>query len=703
MPQRYTNTTEPVKPLEQAKKEDEEDEGSTLSERNTRLIVAELFYPMYRRFFEGTSRFNKLKEELNRANIGYPVEIYASGALGYGMIVAFLVGMALALMTLTILPFAMDPLSAFANQFAFSDHPFIQEYKNYLIMATYITVPMFVGLFAAAVGGVIATGILLYYPSYRSSRRARQIDLVLGDAIAFAYSLSVGGTNQVKIMEKLANAEDTYGEASVEFQRIVFQMRWFNTDFQTAVTHVVETTPSDELSEFLDDMLSIINSGGDMTTFLKRRHEEAQENAKRKQEEVLDTMELFGEMYTTLNLLPIGLIVVLVIMSSIGSPQTYALTLLVYGLIPLINVAYLIMVSTVKQDEVGNGKLDAGGKIAAQPVDETKINRMSVISEYLKSEYQKTFKKARRKEFQYRLVKVLRSPGKYFKQRPVLVLTFTIPLTLLTMLALVVTNLATLDPDRFIKQSYSQTVLWIYFPVLFNLIPLTIFYEWRRISRGEITDSLTDDLRKLANANETGQPVLEAMKITSEGSDSLLSDEIGIVYSKAQYGTNVSDALIEFNNRYLRPRLARTIKLVQKAQEASSNITEVLQTAAKNSRYQDEIYAERKKRLRTQIVITGVTFLIFLGVILALDVFFVSELLANTGEGGGLQQLDNTGGGQLDGNVVSLLFFHAVTVQAIFTGLASGYGRTGKIRASYKYIILYMMIALLLWGAGTAI
>uniref|UniRef100_UPI000B17AC60 hypothetical protein n=1 Tax=Gulbenkiania mobilis TaxID=397457 RepID=UPI000B17AC60 len=73
----------------------------------------------------------------------------------------------------------------------------------------------------------------------------------------------------------------------------------------------------------------------------------------------LETLELFGEMYMTLSLFPLLLIILLVIMSMLGEASEFMLYATVYALIPLVGVAFLVLVSTVKRDEPGDGYLHA--------------------------------------------------------------------------------------------------------------------------------------------------------------------------------------------------------------------------------------------------------------------------------------------------------------------------------------------------------
>lgn len=661
--------------------------------------VAELFYPTFKRLFEGKDFVNEVEDDLGKANINTPVEIYVSKALGYGAITGGTLGVIVGVVSWVVFSSLFGTF--FSPEMLPSPESQVTVIGVQVLNALqYPLLSLIIGLIGAGVGLFTAVGWAVYYPKMIKRSRRREINLLLGDALAFMYSLSVGGTNQLDVMESVANAEDTYGEVSVEFQRIVYTMKYFNTDYQTAVENVSELTPSEELEAFLSDMLSVINSGGDMTSFLETQQEMMREQGKKKQEEMLDTMEFFGEMYMSLNVLPMGLLIVLVIVSMMGSPQIVGLYAVVYAILPGLNIMFALIVSTVKKDETGNGVLDTEGNIAAKGEDETRLTEMGIIGHYAESSQTGFFDKIRSLEFRHRLKNILQSPWEFFRLRPPYVLMFTVPGTIMIMGGLVASGVAKPSVNALIHDPYFQTVLWLYVPIFLNFIPLAVFYEYNRRTRGRITDTLTQDIRKLANANETGQPLLEAMRVSATGGNSRLSTEFQRMYKKTEFGTNLSPALVEFNNRYRIPRLARVVKLIQKAQEASSNITEVLQTAATTSRYQDELEQDRLQRTRMQVAVTAITFLVFLGVIMMLDVYFIGEMLsgADTETSGSQQNPVGSGFGDVPLSMISMLFFHAVTIQALCGGAVSGYIQTGKLRSSFKYIVLYMGIAALAWG-----
>jgi flagellar protein FlaJ len=231
-----------------------------------------------------------------------------------------------------------------------------------------------------------------------------------------------------------------------------------------------------------------------------------------------------------------------------------------------------------------------------------------------------------------------------------------------------------------------------------TLVPLAVFHEWNARSRGAVISDLSDNLRKLSSANDTGLTLLESLRTVADTSSGRLSREFDTIYAKVQYGMSLNEALVEFNNKYHIPRLSRTVKLVGKAQEASNRITRVLTTAAQASENQDELDRERRSRTRMQVVIILMTYLTLLAVMAILKSQFLdvmSGLTEQAGSGGG------AGGGSLGGSVdaaaLNMMFFHAVTIQAVISGTVAGYIRNANVRSGMKFVVILQTLALATW------
>jgi flagellar protein FlaJ len=652
--------------------------------------LSDAFYPLYRRLFDDDSDFVAgLETKLAEARMSHTVEIYLSRSLAIGV----LVGVALWIVG--------NLIGWFVVEFFIDEPPIllglpVSESMEALLNAMKLpAIIVLTGLLFGSIGFGMGFGSMVARPYLTADARKREINVLLSDAVSFMYALSVGGLNQLEILEAMAKADDTYGEVAKEFQSIVLETQYFDTDYRSAIRNQAMETPSDELSQFLTDMLSIINSGGDMEGFLEDQKEKQMRTSKQEQEMVLETLELFGEMFMTLSLFPLLLIIILVIMSMLGEAQTMLLYGTVYGLIPLIGGGFLVLVSTVVQDEVGDGYLDAADGEIDVGADAGKMFDLGLVERYT-GEYG-VFDRIKSREGTYETMQLLKNPHLFFRDFPLAVLALTIPMTLVLLGFAAMAGFAPLSLEGMIANPIRGTFFWVYVPIYVNLLPLGVFYEWNVRSRNGITKKLSENLRKLSSANDTGMTLLESIKVVSDTSSGRLSEEFEKMYAKVNYGTSLKTALREFNNEYHIPRLARTVKLISKAQEASSQISAVLTTAAQASENQDDILRDRRSRTRMQVVIIIMTYVTLLGVMAILKVKFLDVMagLASQASGGG------GSGGQFGGNVdtdlLTLLFFHAVTLQALISGFIAGYIRDVSIQAGVKFAVVLPTIALIVF------
>jgi len=658
--------------------------------------LGDAFYPLFQWLFDEDGDFvADVERKLAEARMNAPVEMYLSRALAIGV----LLGLGLWLLGMTVgwvlVRFDLVTASMLGLGIPVQSESTARTLRQ-------LAVPAFVvvsGLFFGAVGFATGFGSLVAIPYSRASSRKREINMLLADSVSFMYALSVGGLNQLEILEAMARAEDTYGEVAKEFQSIVQETEYFGTDYRNAIRKQSMTTPSDELSQFLTDMLSIVNSGGDMQQFLDDKKDKHMRTAKQQQEMTLETLELFGEMYMTLSLFPLLLIIILVIMSMLGQAQQFLLFGTVYALTPLLGVAFLVLVSTVKEDEVGDGYLQPmSADRRLQETSKEGLTHLGLVEGF--TGRFGVFERIRSREGTFKTKGLLQQPHVFFRDNPLFTLALTVPTALVIVVIGVVSGAAPLSWDGMVAAPVWSTFFWVYVPLYILCIPLAIFYEWNVRSRSAVTGKLSENLRKLSSANDTGQTLLESVETVADTSSGRLADEFEIMYAKVSYGLNMREALVEFNNKYHIPRLARTVKLISKAQEASSQITDVLSTAAQASENQDDIERERKSRTRMQVAIILMTFLTLLAVMAILKTQFLDVMAGLTEQasgGGGQASGGMSFGGNIDTKQLSLLFFHAVTIQAVMSGFISGYIRSAKLLSGVKFVVILQTISLLVW------
>lgn len=659
-------------------------------------LLAELCYPVFELLFDPDGDFvGDVERKLVEARMPDQVEMYVSMALAVGILVGGSLWAVGTLVGYGVFSLGLvDPGTLSLGVPA--PTPEIQALLRSLVVPSAVLVS---GLVFGSIGFALGFGGLLAVPYSRASSRKREINLLLADSVSFMYALSVGGLNQLEILRAMAAAEDTYGEVSREFQSIVNETEYFGTDYRNAIRQQSLETPSDELSQFLADMLSIVNSGGDMEGFLKDKKEKHLRTSKQEREMTLETLELFGEMYMTLSLFPLLLIIILVIMGMMGEADDRLLYVTVYLLIPLVGVGFLVLVSTVKQDEPGDGYLQPdGGSERLRQTSREGLFHFGLVEAFTGSF--EVFDRIRDREGTRKTMEILSAPHVFLRENPLYTLALTVPSALALVAVAAAAGSAPTTLDGWIDRPVWSAFVWIYVPVYVVLIPLGVFYEWHQRSRRAVTGKLSETLRKLSSANDTGQTLLESVRTVSETSTGTLADEFEVIHAKVNYGMSLRDALVEFNNSYAVPRLARTVKLITEAQEASSQITDVLTTAAQASENQDDIERERKSRTRMQVAIIVMTYITLLGVMAILQTQFIDvmgDLVSQSDGGGGAGGAGFGGGGGIDPDVLSMLFFHAVTIQAILSGFISGYIRDAELISGVKFAVILMTLALGVW------
>ncbi|WP_115862325.1 type II secretion system F family protein [Halorussus litoreus] len=667
--------------------------GGATGTRPSADSLADAFYPLFAYLFDADGDFvADIETKLAEARMPNTAELYLSRALAVGVLAGGLLWLVGTVVGYVLFVTGVIEVGILIGV------PVPNDFVAWLILT--FKIPSLVavsGLVFGAIGFGAGFGGMVSIPYMRSSSREREINMLLPDAISFMYALSIGGLNQLEILEAMAKADDTYGEVSREFQSIVQETEYFDTDYRTAIRKRSLETPSDDLGQFLTDMLSIVNSGGNMSDFLDDKKDKHMRTAKQQQKLTLETLELFGEMYMTLSLFPLLLIIILVIMSMLGQAKEEMLYATVYGLIPLTGVGFLVLVSTVKQDEPGNGFLDpddGGERVVAD--SGRGLLHLGLVEKYV-GEFS-VFDRIKSREGTHETVALLKAPHVFFRDNPLFILGLTVPASLVLVGSAVWTGAAPRTFDGMVSNPVWGTFIYVYVPIYVTLLPLAIFHEWNVRSRRTITNKLSDNLRKLSSANDTGLTLLESIRTVADTSSGKLADEFDVIHAKVEYGMSLKAALVEFNNRYHIPRLARTVKLVSKAQEASSQISAVLSTAAQASENQDDIARERRSRSRMQVVIIVMTYFTLLAVMAILKVRFLdvmaglaSQASGGGGGGGGPAQF----GGGVDTTLLGMLFFHAVTLQAILSGFIAGYIRDASLLAGVKFAVALPTVALI--------
>ena len=208
-------------------------------------------------------------------------------------------------------------------------------------------------LFMALVLGGIVFMIFTMYPKMKAQSRQTDINTNLPFAINHFSAVSGSGVPPTKMFTLLVESGE-YGEIGIEFSKVVEYVELFGYDLLTSIRTVALTTPSAMLKEFLEGVISTIESGGDIKDYLREKADSAMLNYELERQKYLENIATYSDVYTGILIAaPLFFIVALSLVSmlggTIGGMDVNTLILIGgYFVIPLLNVAFLIFLEATQ-------------------------------------------------------------------------------------------------------------------------------------------------------------------------------------------------------------------------------------------------------------------------------------------------------------------------------------------------------------------
>ena len=242
-----------------------------------------------------------------------------------------------------------------------------KTYISIMFLFTAISLPFFLILSFLVFGGfksvlyalvgVVLTFVLFYnYPSSLVNSRKKKIKNDIPFAIVHMAAVAGSGAKPIDIFN-LLNQSGEYRELGKEINRILNYVNLFGYDLSTALKAVAQTTPSPEFKELLNGMVSTIETGGDLDEYLKGKAIGALNTYRLERKRYVEALATYSDIYTTILVAaPLLFVVVLAIINAIGGKisgfeiadiAVYG----TYGLIPLLNIGYMIFLS-ISQPEI---------------------------------------------------------------------------------------------------------------------------------------------------------------------------------------------------------------------------------------------------------------------------------------------------------------------------------------------------------------
>lgn len=534
--------------------------------------------------------------------------------------------------------------------------------------------PALVGAAVAGAGLGAACGWVgrnYYYPNRVVAARRREIALTLPYAITYTYALTSGGMTFLAVCRQLAAADAVYGEVANEFDVVVREVDLFGNDLPTALGNARTLTPSDPLQRFFDDLLSVLESGGDLEAFLEGESREYLDEAMDEQSAFIETLGTLSEVFVVAFVAaPLFLIVVMLVVSSLGADTVGQVALLVYLVFPLAMGGFLLLIDMLSAPYEQPAVARSADR--AQPTPE------ATADDDRYADYERS---ARRQ----RLRALFTRPAAIVRRRPGASLALTVPFGLGLAGAAVALGVVTPTIEGLLAAPVRTTAGLAVAPLLVATVPLAALHERERRRSLVVTERFPDVLGILASANRMGIDVVDGFDLVVRWTSGTLAEELRTVRNDVAWNHDLPSALLSFADRVRVPELTRTVRLIADGSRTTGDLHNLLEVAATDTRARAKVRRARRRAVGTYVAIVVLGFLVYLLVVVLLS----GSYLAPLAEVPELPESTVTTGLPLGGAVpvdaFEVLFFHSALVQGFGSGLLAGKLAENDVRSGLKY------------------
>lgn len=161
-------------------------------------------------------------------------------------------------------------------------------------------------------------GSMYLYPSHKAKSRKQSIDDNLPFALNHLGAIATSGIPPKSMFELLDTFEE-YGGISDEAGEISRRVNVFGEDLTTALKQVADKSPSEDWSEVLYGIISTVETGGDLKSYIQEKADEAMFDYNQQRQREIQKLSTYASFYTAILIAaPVFLVVVLAVMNLLG-------------------------------------------------------------------------------------------------------------------------------------------------------------------------------------------------------------------------------------------------------------------------------------------------------------------------------------------------------------------------------------------------
>ncbi len=157
-------------------------------------------------------------------------------------------------------------------------------------------------LFYIGVFGVAVIGIFMYnYPVVTAKSRGSEVDASIPYVLPYMKILS----KELSLAKIIDIIDDflIYKQIKIEFQRIKYYYSVMGYDLNSSIRSAMESCPSKNLSDMMNDLVTISNSGGNIYTYLERKLENLNKEINAIESKSIDTLLIYSQIYVVILLI----------------------------------------------------------------------------------------------------------------------------------------------------------------------------------------------------------------------------------------------------------------------------------------------------------------------------------------------------------------------------------------------------------------
>ncbi len=245
---------------------------------------------------------------------------------------------------------------------------------------------------------------------------------------------------------------------------------------------------------------------------------------------------------------------------------------------------------------------------------------------------------------------------------------------------------------------FRPTIFLNFFGFGWFLLFFPASFYWDRVqnSINEMEEKFPDFLRDMAEYWKGGLSMTIAVQTLATSEYGSLNDEVKKMSDQLSWGIAFGDVIDLFATRVNTPLVKRAISLISEANKAGGKISDILVTAANDSRELKFLEGERKRAISSYIAVIWVSYMVFLGVIVVLAKVFIPAIASsNSGdEGSSDQSIGNMSIRAIDPLFFLTVFFYGVTMQAMGNGAMAGLMATGRFSSGMKHAGMMILLAI---------